>query len=253
MAEGPLVHLNARQLRKVLKGRKVRIEFGVKKMKVHEKSLRGLSVEDVEAYGKQFRIRLSDTRVILVHLAMWGYWRIYRKGQPWERPKERARLVLRTSSHEAIAFSAPTVRLFEADELGPDTKWGSLGPDPLRDDFSSREFFKRLREHPGMTVGEALLDQTIISGVGNILRIEILFGAKIHPRRKVSDLTDADRRRLLRWIMKLMWKWLEERGREDEWIKIYRGKSKPCPRCGGPVELFRQRDRITYACSGCQV
>jgi formamidopyrimidine-DNA glycosylase len=122
----------------------------------------------------------------------------------------------------------------------------------LREDFSSREFFKRLRQRPGMPIGEALLDQTTISGVGNILRIEILFAAKIHPRRKVADLKVAERRRLLRWIMKLMWKWLEERGREDEWIKIYRGKSKPCPRCGGQVELFRQQDRITYACSNCQ-
>jgi endonuclease-8 len=253
MAEGPLVHLNARQLRKVLKGRKVNVEFGVRKMKKHEKSLKGIRIDDVEAYGKQFRIRLSDTRVILVHLAMWGYWRIYKKGQPWERPRERARLVLRTSSHEAIAFSAPTVRLFRADELGPDTRWGSLGPDPLREDFSSREFFKRLKQYPKLPIGEALLDQTIISGVGNILRIEILFGAKIHPRRKVADLTDVDRRRMLRWIAKLMWKWLEERGREDEWIRIYRGKSRPCPRCGGPVELFRQQDRITYACSRCQI
>lgn len=252
MAEGPLVHLNARQLSKVLKGRRVHIEFGIRKMKEHEKSLKGIRIEDVEAYGKQFRIRLSDTRVILVHLAMWGYWRIYKKGQPWERPKERARLVLRTSSHEAIAFSAPTVRLLDADELGPDTRWGSLGPDPLRKDFSGREFFRRLKQHPAVPVGEALLDQTIISGIGNILRIEILFGAKIHPRRRVADLGEADRRRMLRWIVKLMRKWLEERGREDEWIRIYRGKSKPCPRCGGRVELFRQQDRITYACSSCQ-
>jgi endonuclease-8 len=252
MVEGPLAHHYARQLRKVLKSKRVDIEFGVRKLKHYEPSLRGIQVKDVEAHGKQFRIRLGDSRVILVHLMMWGSWRIFARGEVWDRSKQRARLVLRTPTHEAVAFSAPVVRLLGEDDLGPDTKWGSVGPDPLREDFSSREFFRRLAENRSREIGEALLDQRIISGVGNILRIEALFRAKIHPHRKVADLTRNERQRLLRWIVRFMKKWLEERDSEETWIRIYRGKSKPCPRCGGTVETFRQGGRITYACSDCQ-
>jgi endonuclease-8 len=231
----------------------VHVEFGVRKLKHLEPSLRNLRVSDVEAYGKQFRIRLSDRRIILVHLMMWGYWRIYRRGEPWERPRERARLVLRTDSHEAVAFSAPVVRLLTQKELDQHPTWGNLGPDPLRRDFSRREFIKRLDAQPLLEIGEAFLDQKIISGVGNILRIEIMFRAKVHPRRKVIRLSENDKRRLVGWTLRLMKKWLNERGREDEWIRVYRKKSRPCPRCGGRVESFRQQGRITYACRSCQV
>jgi len=253
MAEGPLVHHNARQLQRVLKGKQAGIEFGVRRLKAYEPSLRKVRIDDVEAYGKQFRIRLSDGRIVLVHLMMWGYWRIYEKGQAWERPRQRARLVLRTKTHEAVAFSAPLVELLTENELREHPKWGNLGPDPLRRDFSRQEFLRRLMLQPAREIGDVLLDQTVISGVGNILRIEILFRARVHPRRQVGSLSRNDKRRLIDWTLRLMKRWLDERGREDEWIRIYRRKSKPCPRCGGRVESFRQGGRITYACSNCQV
>jgi endonuclease-8 len=257
MAEGPLVHYYATELRKVLKGKVARIEFGVRDLKRYEPELERVRILDVEAYGKQFRIRLADKRTILVHLMMWGSWKVFPKGAPWDRDRKRARLVLRTNRHEAVAFSAPVVRLLTPEDLGPGSKWGNLGPDPLRSDFSGPEFFKRLRRDPSRPIGEALLDQTIISGVGNILRIEALFAAGIHPRRLVGDLSSRDRQRLLRWTKRLMKQWLDEKwlddGEETEaWIRIYRRSGKPCPRCGGKVESFRQGGRITFGCAGCQ-
>jgi endonuclease-8 len=252
MAEGPLVHYYARKLRRVLKGRKAQVTFGVRKLKPFEPSLNGILIKDVEAYGKQFRIRFSDGRVLLVHLMMWGSWGIFSTGEPWGRPRQRARAVLRTNSHEAVVFSAPVVRLLTEKDLESDSKWGNLGPDPLRRDFSRKEFFKRLNADPSRLIGEVLLDQTVVSGIGNILRIEILFRARIHPKRLVGGLSTADKRRILGWTMRLMRKWLDERDKEDDWIRIYRRSSKPCPRCGEKVESFRQGGRITYACSGCQ-
>jgi endonuclease-8 len=258
MAEGPLVHYYAAQLREILKGKYARMEFGVKKLKKFEPGLKRILVRDVEAYGKQFRVNLADGRVILVHLMMWGSWGVFRRGESWGRAKERARLIIRTRSHEAVAFSAPVVRVLSGEDLGPGSKWGSLGPDPLRSDFSSREFFRRLSLKPAMEIGEALLDQTVISGVGNILRIEALFAGKIHPRRPAGDLTPLERRRLMRWIRKLMQQWLDEKWQDEDseketWIRIYRRSGKPCPRCGGKVEAFRQGGRITFACRRCQV
>ena len=253
MAEGPLVHHYARQLRKVLRGRNARVRFGVPELRKFEASLSGRRINDVEAYGKQFRIRFNGGKIILVHLMMWGSWRIFEKGEKWDRPRARARLILTVDSHEAVAFSAPLVRVLSEEDLKPGSRWGNIGPDPLRQDFSRREFWKRLKADPSRKIGEALLDQTVISGVGNILRIEILYGSRVHPRRTAGSLSGAEKRRLLGWTLKLMHRWLEDRGGEDAWIKIYRRRGQACPRCGTQIQSFRQQGRITYACPGCQV
>ena len=253
MAEGPLVHYYASRLKKVLEGRHVTIEFGVRNLKPLEASVRNVRVSEVEAHGKQFRIWLSDGRLLLVHLMMWGSWGIYRGGQVWERPPERARAVLRTRTHEAVVFSAPVVRLLTAEQLKSHPKWGNVGPDPLRDDFSRRDFYKRLNSHPERPIGEALLDQTIISGVGNILRIEALFRAGVHPKRRVAGLSRNEKSRILKWIVSFMECWLKDRKSASDWMRIYGRSGKPCPRCGERIESFRQGGRLTIACPGCQL
>ena len=252
MAEGPLVHHYANRLRKVLKGREVRVEFGIRKLKQFEPSLEGLRIQDVEAHGKQFRIHFPDNRVLLVHLMMWGSWRIYRNGEAWDKPPDRARLILRTRDHEVVAFSTPIVRLLTKSELEGDPRWGNLGPDPLRPDFSTKQFFRLLGEQPAREIGEVLLDQRVISGIGNILRIEILFQSRIHPRKSVGSLSDDDKHKMLRWILKLTRTWMRTMGRKANWISIYRKSGKPCPRCKATIEFFRQGGRITYACPKCQ-
>jgi len=252
MAEGPLVHHYANRLRKVLKGREVRVEFGIRKLRQFEPSLEGLRIQDVEAHGKQFRIHFPDNRLLLVHLMMWGSWRIYRNGQSWDKPRERARLILRTRTHEIVAFSTPIVRLLTKSELEGDPKWGNLGPDPLRPDFSIKEFLRLLESQAPREIGEVILDQQVISGIGNILRIEILFQSHIHPRRSVGSLSEDEKHEMLRWILKLTRTWMRTMGKKADWISIYRKSGKPCPRCGATIEFFRQGGRITYACPKCQ-
>jgi endonuclease-8 len=254
MAEGPVAHYYAGQLAKVLAGKPVEIELRSRKLNVDELSLRGLSVTDVEARGKLVLIHLSDGRIILVHLMMWGSWRIYRRGAEWEKPSQRARLVLRTDAHEAVAFSAPIVRVLTREELKADPKWMALGPDPLRSDFSEEESLRRLEAHADEEVGEALLNQQVIAGIGNILRNEILFRAGVHPRRKISSLSDIERRAVLRLCVELCRLWLRDMGSEkrNAWLRIYRKSGRPCPRCGARVEFFRQAGRVTYACPACQ-
>ncbi|MGQ9648380.1 MAG: Fpg/Nei family DNA glycosylase [Thermodesulfobacteriota bacterium] len=252
MAEGPLVHHYVNQLKKVLQGREVRIELRLWKLKNVESSLESIHIQKVEAHGKQFRIHLLDDRILLIHLMMWGSWRIYRKDEPWDRPLQRARVVFHTDSHVAVVFSAPVVKLLTLFELQNNPKWGDLGPDPLRSDFSSRDFFRRLEKDPSREIGEALLDQRVIAGVGNILRIEILFRSHIHSRRRIKSLSKKEKEELLRWILKLFEKWMKEIHRGSSWVQIYRRNGKPCPSCGTPIEFFRQAGRITYACSKCQ-
>jgi endonuclease-8 len=252
MAEGPLVHYYANQLKKILEGKDVGVELHLRKLKDAEPTPQNIHIQKVEAHGKQFRIHFSDDRILLIHLMMWGSWRIYRAGEPWDKPIQQARVIFRTDSHTAVVFSAPVVKLLTPFELRNDPKWGTLGPDSLRSDFSSKEFFRRLEKDPSREIGEALLDQRIIAGVGNILRIEILFKSHIHPRRQVKSLSKGEREELLRWILKLFEKWMKEINRRSSWIQIYRKSGKPCPSCGTPIEFFRQAGRITYACPKCQ-
>jgi DNA-formamidopyrimidine glycosylase len=254
MAEGPVVHHYVRQLKKTLQSKTVEVEFNLKKLKEFEPSLRNLRVAEVEAHGKQFRIHFSDERVLLIHLMMWGSWRIYPAGKPWDRPRQRARVIFHTKTHDAVVFSAPVVKLLTPSELNENPRWGNLGPDPLRRDFSSKEFFRRLDEQGSREIGEVLLDQQVIAGVGNILRIEILFRAHIHPSRRVASLTQKEKMEILHWTLRLFGDWMKEmgRGRKNSWIHIYRRSGKPCPNCGTPVQFFRQAGRITYACPSCQ-
>lgn len=252
MTEGPLVHYYARQLAKVLEGKPVDVAFGLKSLKAEEASLRGLSVRTVEAHGKQFRIHLSDGRIILVHLMMWGSWRIYRRGQVWDRPAARARLTLATDAHKAVAFSAPVVKLMEKGALEKDPRWGDTGPDPLRKDFSTPEFMDRLKGRRDCEIGEVLLDQHVIAGLGNILRIEVLHRSRIHPRRLVRDLTEREVAGMLDSIAMLTSAWLGAMGRPEAGLTIYRRSGRACPSCGSTVESFWQAGRITYACPGCQ-
>jgi endonuclease-8 len=253
MAEGPVIHFYATQLRRALEGQDVDIEFGIKRLKTMESSLQGLSVTRVEAQGKQIRIHLSDKRLILVHLMMWGSWRVYRRGAQWDKPAHKARLVARTKKHEVVAFSAPVVQLLTIEELNSNSEWGNVGPDPLRKDFSAQEFIENINKQQSREIGEVLLDQTVVSGIGNILRIEILFYSHIHPRRKVSDLSTEEIKEILHWTMKLMSQWLKEMGRKNKsWRRIYRKSGKPCPVCGTTVQFFRQARRQTFACPACQ-
>ena len=252
MAEGPLVHHYTKRLREILEGKKVRIEFRLRKLKEFEPSFQNIRIQKIEAHGKQFRIHFPDQSILLVHLMMWGSWRIYRKGEFWDKPVERARVVFQTDSHQAVVFSAPVVKILTLSELQKDPYWGNLGPDPLRPDFSPREFFHRLEQYPSREIGEVLLDQQVIAGVGNILRIEILFRSHIYPRRQVDSLSKEEKAELLRWILKLFETWIKQMRRKNTWIKIYRRSGKPCPQCGTLIQFFRQAGRITYACPRCQ-
>jgi endonuclease-8 len=252
MAEGPLVHHYANQLRSVLKGKEVRVVFGIRKLKQLEPSLESLRIQDVEAHGKQLRIHFPDNRVLLVHLMMWGSWRIYRNGQTWDKPRQRARVIFRTETHEVVAFSTPIVQLLSQTDLERDPRWGNAGPDPLRPDFSKMGFFRLLDTQADREIGEVLLDQRVISGIGNILRVEILFQSRVHPRRLVGSLSDDERNEILRWILRLTKTWMRQIGKRSNWIHIYRKSNKPCPHCGARIEFLRQAGRLTYACPSCQ-
>jgi endonuclease-8 len=252
MAEGPLVHHYARRLDSVLADKSAEVEFGIKKLRGRGDELSGAAVSRVEALGKQFRIFFDTGHILLVHLLMWGSWGIYGKDEKWEKPEKRARLILRSEDAVAVAFSAPIIRLYEERESLQQSRWGDSGPDPLREDYSRDAAFRSIRKHGDRPIGVVIMDQTVVAGVGNILRNEILFLSEVHPRRKVSSLRDTKLNEILSHTEDLMHRWLQQIGGKKKWSVLYQRSGQPCPQCGAEIEFFRQNDRVTYICPHCQ-
>jgi formamidopyrimidine-DNA glycosylase len=252
MAEGPVVHRYAARLNSILGGQTVDVRFGVQRLRYLEPDLARARIRRIEAWGKQFHIHFTDGRAILVHLLMWGSWGFYRKGEPWDKPAKRVRLILRTADWQAVAFSAPVVEVLRSDDLETHPRWGNLGPDPLRDDFEADEFLCRLHRKPSGEIGPVMLDQTVVAGVGNILKSEVLFRAGVHPRRAVGSLSDSEEQAILQWTIGLCEEWLRQKGQRPDWTRVYRRSRSACPQCGTPIESFRQAGRMSYVCPACQ-
>jgi endonuclease VIII len=218
--------------------------------------LAGLCVTGVEAVGKHLLVRLSDGSVIRSHMRMSGSWHLYRPGERWQRGEHRARLVLETAEAVAVCFDAPTIELIASGAFADHPVLSSLGPDVLADDFSIAEAVRRWRALGDLAVGEALLDQSAVSGIGNIYKSESLHRARIHPFDPVSGLSD----RALEVLAKAARRLLVERAPKTRAPPrasphaVYDRKGLPCPRCGTPIERRPQGRprRSTYFCAKCQ-
>ena len=124
---------------------------------------------------------------------MYGTWHVYRPGQAWSKPRSEARLVLRVADAVVVNFGAPVIELLEERALALHQPIHGLGPDLLDDDFHVEEALQRLREpvRASVTVGDAIMDQRVMAGVGNIWKHETLFRLGLNPWRSLGELDDA--------------------------------------------------------------
>ena len=163
--------------------------------------LRGRTTTEVVARGKHLLFRFDDGRTLHTHFEMDGRWDVQRPGERWRGPAHEVRAVLSTDRHVAVGFRLPVVDLIATrDEF---RVVGHLGPDLLGADWDLDAARRRLLEVPDRTIGEALLDQRIVAGIGTIYRAETLFVCGVHPLTPVGDVTDLEgllttARRLLR-------------------------------------------------------
>ncbi len=214
----------------------------------------GATVTGVEAQGKNLLIRFDNGLEIRTHLGMHGSWHRYRPGERWRRPPARARLVIEVPGAVAVCFDAPTVELFEqrAEALHPNLR--RLGPDLLVDPFDLDEALRRLRDASlrPPTIGEALLDQRALAGIGNEVKNETLWFAKRSPWTPVAEVGDEELRRLID-IAREQLRIGAETGRRPR--HIYDTAGRPCPRCGTLIRVVEQASdlpRLTYWCPACQ-
>lgn len=259
MPEGDTIFRAARTLEKVLSGQVVTGARSTVPSVLAER-LTGRTVARVEARGKNLLIHFDDGRVLHTHMRMTGSWHVYRPGERWQRPERQARVVLETERFVAVCFAAPVVALLSAAELARHPSLSRLGPDPLSPAFDREEARRRLRELGERPVGEALLRQSALAGVGNVYKSETLFLCATDPFRLVRDLSDPELDRLVATARKLLSANVgagprttrSSLTRERTWV--YGRSGEPCRRCGTQIRMRRQgpEARSTYWCETCQ-
>ena len=242
MPEGDSLHRAALRLQ-VLVGQKVDVETPHPRAAVKRlaERLDGLVLESVEAAGKNLLLRFQGGHVLRSHLRMTGRWRIEprgapRAGRPW--------LVLRGAEHEAVLWNGPVLELDGV--AGP-----RLGADILDEDPAYDAMLERLREVPDRQVGDALLDQRLVAGIGNIWRSEALWEARLSPWRTVAEVSDTELRAVLEAAHRLM---AASVAGARPLRRVYRRTGRACGRCGSPIRAHAQGDgaRIAYWCPTCQ-
>ncbi|NYJ01689.1 endonuclease-8 [Nocardioides thalensis] len=251
MPEGDAVYLTARRLDRALAGRTLTAtDFRWPSLATVD--LAGAAVRGTGTHGKHLLTRLDHEGQALTlhtHLKMEGTWRVVRRGDRWPKPAHTARVVLRTEPGEAVGFSLGLVELLPtADEH---SVVGHLGPDLLADDWDVGEVVGRLTADPDRVLGETLLDQTVVAGIGTIYLAETCFLHGVHPMARVGDVRDPER--LLERARRLL-KAGVSAGRPPQ--QVYRRQRRACPRCGTTVVAGEVgppgQQRTTYWCPSCQ-
>ena len=217
------------------------------------KTLIGDRVLTVEAQGKHLLVRLSSGRTIHTHMRMQGSWHVYPAGERWQRPRSQARLVLEAGDHVAVCFNAPVVELLRDVEAVAHPSLSALGPDVLAGAFDLTEALTRAAAQPGATeIGDLLLDQRVVAGIGNIWRCETLFLAGLHPRRPVGSIGDDSLGAVFETASDLMRRSVSDGRGNERWV--YGRTGRPCRRCGTLVVSRRvgAGARTAYWCPSCQ-
>ena len=215
--------------------------------------LGGRAVRAVEARGKHLFIRFEGDLTLHSHLRMTGQWGVYRRGERWRRSPHRAWLVLRTEQHEVVEFDGPVLELMTDSRTRFDRRLAALGPDVLAPELDERRLLELLRsDDQGRAIGDALLDQRNVAGIGNMWKAEGCFLAGIDPWRRLSDLSDAEVLAVVRELRPLMRASAEGRRPGPRWV--YDRAGLPCRRCDTPIRARGQGDdnRTTYWCPVCQ-
>jgi endonuclease VIII len=231
----------------------------------------GRTVQRVWSQGKHLLIAFSGDLFLRTHMRMNGSWHIYRPGERWQRSRHQARLVIETDAFLAVAFNVPVAEFYTARELVREPALRDLGPDLLNDAFDEDAALTHLRARGPIGVGDAVLDQRALAGIGNVYKSEVCFVCRINPFTPVDRLSDDDLRTLVRTARRLLQanvapgtdagiatyhplRRTTGRGDPEERLWVYGRARRPCRRCRAPVQRRKQGTdaRSTYWCPACQ-
>jgi endonuclease VIII len=257
MPEGDTIHHAAARIRAVLQGQvpeEIVTPHPRHRFDRWPQRLTDSAVKSVDAHGKHLFLRFDCGLTLHSHLRMTGSWGVYREGQRWRRARGRAWLLLRHGGWEVVEFDGPVLELLSDARIRSDPRLAALGQDVLGEQFDPSAFLARLRrEDPTRPIGDALLNQSTVAGIGNVWKAECCFAAGVDPWRTVSDVSDAEALTLVGFAREQM-PASARAGSGARPQAVYNRAGQPCPRCGIAIRRRGQgeNNRITYWCPGCQ-
>ncbi|MGD1106381.1 MAG: DNA-formamidopyrimidine glycosylase family protein [Terracidiphilus sp.] len=275
MPEGDTIFRTARNIGRALMGKPLtgfRSTFPLLMRFNDNTPLVGQTVDRVEARGKWLLIHFSGGGILTSHLLMNGRWHIYRQGERWQLARIHMRIVIENSEYQTVGFRVPVARMHTEQSLARDLHIARSENDLLSEEFDAEAGLARLLARPHEALADALLDQTVLAGIGNVFKSEICFVQRLHPFSAVETLTRDEAAAIIASAQKLLRaNVLEDSG---DMIVTYRSQQRrtthasdpgsslwvygragePCRRCG---ELIRRRiqgadARVTFWCPFCQ-
>jgi endonuclease-8 len=216
--------------------------------------LQGRAVRSIDALGKHLFVRFEGELTLHSHLRMSGMWGVYREGMRWRRAPSRAWLVMRHDGWEAVEFDGPLLELRSERSLRSDPRLLALGQDVLGEEFDQQRFLARLRsDDQSRPIGDALLEQRTVAGIGNVWKSELCFARQIDPWRKLEATSDEEALGLTSLAREAMLLSARE-GMQARPRSVYKRAGRPCERCGTIVRVRGQWEngRLTFWCPGCQ-
>jgi endonuclease-8 len=273
MPEGDTIFRAARTLHRALAGKPV-IAFASMFPALNrindDAPIAGRTIERIRSTGKHLLIHFSGDLVLRTHMRMNGSWHIYRRGEKWQRARRDMRVVIATADFEAVGFNIPVAEFLSESEVTKSPGLRTLGPDVLADRFDSEKVIANLRERSAWEIAEALLNQHVLAGLGNVYKSEILFMCGVNPFARVEELTAANLTSIVEKSRRVLTLNVSDglelmttyggmrrttgRGNPSERLWVYGRARLPCRRCGTSIRVRKQGGdaRLTYYCPSCQ-
>jgi endonuclease-8 len=218
--------------------------------------LAGQAVRSVDTHGKHLFLRFEGGLTIHSHLRMTGAWRVVEAGRRWPRPARAAWLVLRRGERTVVQFDGPLLELMTESRTRFDQRIAGLGPDILAPEFDYERYLRRLREDdPTRPIGDAVIEQRIVAGIGNMWKAEACFEAGIDPWRPTGTVSDAEAVAIVDAARPRMQASARD-GDQRRHRRVYGRAGLPCPRCGAASRIRAKGqgddNRRTFWCPRCQ-
>jgi endonuclease-8 len=257
MVEGPTAKAYAIKINSNFGNELIREVYArTKKAYIPAEKLVGKRFLGADSLGKNILLFFNDNMTVRLHLMMFGAIHIYQITESLLKPIERVRLMVVGENRKLVVYNAPIVEINYKDRILQKLKM-ELGPDPLSSEWNKAKAVENILSRRERSIGIALLDQSVIAGIGNILRNEILFRAKVHPERPIANLSLQEVERIVDYTEKLSKEFLncklQGRGIRDL-LFVYNRFNGFCKVCGAPIKFYMQKpiNRKTFVCESCQ-